>query len=89
MNASLSFPDEIVDAIGRRAAELVLDALADGVQAPSPWLNSDGAAEYLCCPRSRIEDLVSLGRLRVAKDGRRSLFRREWLDAVVEPGSDR
>ena len=47
----------------------------------SPWLDVDEAAEHLRCRPQRIYDLVSAGRLRVAKDGTRSLFRREWLDA--------
>ena len=48
-----------------------------------PWLNVEQAAAYLACPTSRIYQLVSLGQLKRAKDGRRALFRREWLDAVV------
>jgi excisionase family DNA binding protein len=48
------------------------------------WLDVDSAAAHLSCGRKRIYDLVSEGRLRCAKEGRRSLFRREWLDAVIE-----
>ena len=48
------------------------------------WLNSDQAAEHLGCPRSRIHDLVQLGKLEPRRDGRRLLFRREELDAYLE-----
>ena len=48
-----------------------------------PWLNVEQAATYLACPPSRIYALVSLGKVQHAKDGRRTIFRREWLDAVV------
>jgi excisionase family DNA binding protein len=53
-----------------------------------PWLDVGGAAAYLSCSRKRIYALVSEGRLRCAKEGRRSLFRREWLDAVIELGGE-
>lgn len=52
------------------------------------WLNSDQAAEYLGCPRSRIHDLVQLGKLEPRRDGRRLLFRREELDAYLEARCD-
>lgn len=55
---------------------------------PEPWLDVAAAAVYLACSAKRIYDLVALGRLRCARDGRRLLFRREWLDAALdqEPG---
>lgn len=64
-----------------------LEALADRVASrvragQEPWLNADQAATYLACPVSRIHDLVKLGEVQVARDGRRLLFRREWLDRV-------
>lgn len=76
-----SFPPELVEAIAEGVAERV------ATKSPSPqvaWMDVDAAAEYLACSPQRIYDLVSLGRLRPAKDGRRSLFRREWLDEVLE-----
>jgi excisionase family DNA binding protein len=76
----LALPPALVEAIAERAAELVADR-----PAASPWLDVAEAAGYLRCRRQRVYDLVSAGRLRVAKDGTRSLFRREWLDAYLEP----
>lgn len=49
----------------------------------TPWLDVQAAAEHLACTPRRIYNLVSEGRLRGARDGRRLLFRVEWLDAVV------
>jgi excisionase family DNA binding protein len=50
------------------------------------WLDVAGAAAYMACKPQRVYDLVSAGRLRVAKDGARSVFRREWLDAYLLGG---
>lgn len=61
----------------------IAERVAALVAAPSPWLNSQQAAEYLACSTQRIHDLVSLGVVRSSRDGRRLLFRREWLDAAL------
>mgnify|MGYP000156123504 CR=1 FL=1 len=75
------------DADVKRIAEALCDA--EGRQAEAePWYDVDGAAAYLACSRKRIYDLVSEGRLRVGRDGRRLVFRREWLDAVIELGGE-
>ena len=47
------------------------------------WVDVQAAAEYLACSPKRIYNLVTDGRLRAARDGRRLLFRVEWLDEVV------
>jgi len=52
--------------------------------ATTPWLDADGAAEYLATSRDRIYDLVQLGKLKPHRDGRRLLFRRSELDAYLE-----
>jgi excisionase family DNA binding protein len=66
-------------------AQAVAEALADQQeQSPGAWLNVASAAEYLDCPRSRIYDLKDKGRLLFAQDGKRLLFRREWLDGALE-----
>ena len=82
---SLAVPPELVDAI----AERVVDLLAERTPAqaePTPWLDVDAAARYLACERHRVYDLVSAGRLRCARDGRRLLFRCEWLDDCLVDG---
>jgi hypothetical protein len=47
------------------------------------WLDVRAAARHLACSPKRIYDLVAEQRVRVARDGRRLLFRVEWLDAMV------
>lgn len=76
----LAVPDALVDAIARRVVQLMPSSAGAPV---SPWLDVDQAADYLRCKPQRIYDLVAAGELRPAKDGRRSLFRREWLDAYL------
>jgi excisionase family DNA binding protein len=54
------------------------------------WMDVRDAAAYLACSTKRIYDLVAQRRVRFARDGRRLLFRVEWLDAMVmgqAPGS--
>jgi len=50
------------------------------------WLDVDGAAERLACPKSRIYALVSAKRIPYYKDGSRLLFRPEELDEWVLTG---
>lgn len=69
--------------------EHTLERLADKVaarvgQGSEGYLSAKQAAQYLSCPPSRIYDLVSLRQVRFVKDGRRTLFRREWLDECLE-----
>lgn len=51
---------------------------------PEPWFDVSAAAVHLACSTKRIYDLVASRRLRCARDGRRLLFRREWLDAALD-----
>lgn len=73
-----AFIDIVVDEVAARLRERDDDVRRDG------WLNVAQAAEYLACGRKRIYDLVSQRRVRYAKDGARLLFRREWLDDLVQ-----
>jgi excisionase family DNA binding protein len=77
---TLAVPDEFLEALARRVATLLAAQLA---APPDGWLDVEQAAAHLSCRAQRVYDLVSEGRLRRAKDGRRLLFRREWLDAYV------
>lgn len=76
MNLALTIPDELVDLIADRVVERL------GAP-PEPWLDVDAAAIHLACPKSRIYDLVAQERVECRRDGRRVLFRREWLDAAI------
>lgn len=84
MHATISLPDALVNAIAERVVDL-LDERDHGRPA-SPWLDVEEAAAYLRAGKQRIYDLVHEGRLHPARDGRRLLFRREQLDALVEAG---
>jgi excisionase family DNA binding protein len=79
---TLGVPGELVEAIAERAAEL----LTEQMPPPSPYLDVDGAAEYLACSSSRIYALTSTRRIPHHRDGSRLLFRREELDAWIERG---
>lgn len=86
----LDLPPEVLEAVAERAAVLV----AQGVgAAPEPWIGVDEAADYLCCPKSRVYRLVSRSKghresnpIPFAKDGSRVLFRRSELDRWIERG---
>lgn len=52
-------------------------------------LDTDGAAEYLHCAKSRVQELAASGLLRGCKIGRGYVFRQCWLDAFLEAEADR
>lgn len=64
-----------------RAAEILAES--QRAAPASPYLNTAEAAEYLRAKPHRIHDLVHRGDLPVIKDGSRSLYRREDLDALL------
>jgi len=76
MNVAVALSDEDVERIAQRV-------LAAGSSPSDPWLSIEEAAEHLRAKPQRLYDLVSTGRLKPAKDGRRLLFRRSWLDAYL------
>ena len=82
MNVAVALSDEDVERIAQRVA-----SLAAGSSPSDPWLSIDEAAEHLRAKPQRLYDLVSSGRLKPAKDGRRLLFRRSALDTYVENGA--
>jgi hypothetical protein len=75
----LTLPAETLEAIARRAAELVLaQATAQTSDNSSPWLTRRQAAAYLGLPVSRLEkdrDIPS------HRDRGRILYHRDELDA--------
>ncbi len=73
----VEIPDELVDRIARRVAEL------QEPNGQAPYLNVEQAAAYLAAPASRVYELVERRRLRVHRDGRRLLFTRADLDACL------
>jgi excisionase family DNA binding protein len=82
---ALGFPDSLVDLIAERVAARIIEHLPKPVE---PYMTVEEAAEYLGCrrrknPEGRIYELVDQRRLNCYRDGRRLLFRREDLDAVL------
>lgn len=82
---SFSLPPEAVEAIARRAAEIMLERLElEPYGRPvSPWLTVPEAAELLRCKPQRIYDLRSSGRLSRDGDGDRALVRRDELERYI------
>jgi excisionase family DNA binding protein len=77
---TVEVPSAVVEAIAFRVLELLEER---GALGNDPWLNVDEAADYLRCSRQRVYDLVSHGKLRPGRDGRRLLFRRSELGAEL------
>lgn len=69
-----------IEAIAARVADLVAN------QHLSPWLNTEGAADYLACPVSRVRKLTMTGQLPSYKEGGRRLYNRSELDAFIVAG---
>jgi excisionase family DNA binding protein len=84
---SLSLPDEVLDEIARRVAD-ILEArrLAKPADAKR-WLTVSEAASYIGAKPQRIYDLRSTGRLSRCGDGRRGLVDRRELDDLVQGGA--
>jgi len=83
---TIALPDELIEKIAERAAEMVGARTAASNEPPnSPYMTTLEAAEYLRCSRQRIYDLLSAGRLPRLKEGGRTLVARADLDHLVHP----
>jgi hypothetical protein len=74
-SVEVTLPPETVEAIARRAADLVLARTADG---SSPWLSRREAAAHLGLPVSRLEKDRQIP---CHRDRGRVLYHRAELDA--------
>jgi len=81
LTVAVTISDRDVERIAQRAAEIVADRQPSSA---SPWVDTKGAAQHLCCGADRVHDLVQLGKLHPRRDGRRLLFRPSDLDAYLE-----
>jgi excisionase family DNA binding protein len=80
---AIPLSEQFVDEVAERVAARLVP-VDDG------YLDVDGAAEFLACPKSRIYALVSAKRIPFYKDGSRTLFdRRELRDWVRAGGAKR
>jgi excisionase family DNA binding protein len=82
----VSFDDEFVDELAGRIAERLKLTSGDGV---AGFVDVDGAAQFLACPRSRIYALVSARRIPHHRDGSRLLFDLTELRDYVHRGGAR
>jgi excisionase family DNA binding protein len=86
VNTAFVLDDEVVDGLVATISERVLEELSR--RQPDTcnglYMNTEQAARYLACSHQRIYDLVSAGRLSAFKEGTRSLYRRDDLDALVQ-----
>lgn len=89
MNFNVEISEEMVAMIATRAAELVAERNGAGDRTDDGFLDVDGAAEFLACPKSRIYSLVSAKRIPFHKDGSRTLFDRGELREYVATGGAR
>lgn len=82
MQVQVALDPTDIEAIASRVAEKIID----GWGWLSPWLNTEGAAEYMACPVSRIRKLTMTGALPSHKEGGRRLYTRDEIDAFVLSG---
>lgn len=75
LSAELNLPPDVLEAIARRAAEIVTEQTGHRA---SPWMTRWQAAEYLSLPLSRLEKDWQIPRHR---DRGRVLYHRDELDA--------
>jgi excisionase family DNA binding protein len=84
LDVSVLLPARLIEAIAERAAQLAIEKLAEGPERATPYLTIPEAAAYARCKRQRIDDLLSARRLTRYKDGRRTLVRKDELDAWLQ-----
>lgn len=85
---AIALPEEIVEAIAKRAAEILADRGARSEN--DGWIRgADRIAGYIDCPRSRVYALVSARRIPVHHDGSALVARRSELDGWLRDGGGR
>ena len=75
-------PPELIEALVSEVTARVLAALPEPPP-PSPYFSVAEAAEFLRCPRQRIDDLLSQRRLTRVKDGSRTLIARTEIERYL------
>lgn len=86
ITVTIALSADQIEALAERVADILAKDRAQNATREC-WLTVDQAADYLGCRRQRIYNLVSQRRLRHRKDGSRVLFRRHWLDELLEASS--
>lgn len=62
----------------------VLERLESAPSYAESYINSEKAAEHLCCNVNRIHALVEADRIPHHRDGRRLLFKRSELEEYID-----
>jgi excisionase family DNA binding protein len=81
MTIALEISDATMAAIAERVAQILTPERAPAPAPVSPYMTIPEAAEYLRCSRQRVDDLLSARRLTRVKEGRRTLVRRDEIEA--------
>ena len=83
---TLVVPDELLQALAERTAELVLARPDPTTRPESPWLDFEQAMAYLHFSRDRLYKLTAARAIpfRKKRDGQGLLFHRDELDRWVE-----
>jgi hypothetical protein len=82
---AIEVPDEVVEAIAARAAEIVLERLQR--QPASRWLyGAKAAADYLGWPIKRVHNKVATGGLPHHRSDGRLMFSTTELDRGIRDG---
>jgi len=82
MRAELDVPEELIELIAARAAQLTRQLELEE-NPPSPYMTVDEAAEFLRCKPKRIYDLRTSGRLTRLNEGGRALVLRAEIERLV------
>ena len=79
-------PDELVQTLAERTAELIVAKLPSTTRVESPWLDFEGATSYLGFSRDRLYKLTAARAIpcRKKRGGQGLLFHRDELDRWVE-----
>jgi excisionase family DNA binding protein len=83
---TLSFPDEVLQALAERTVDLLLERMATPPEPHSPWLDFRSAMSYLGFSRNRLYKLTAARAIpfRKKRDGQGLLFHRDELDRWLE-----
>ena len=83
---TVAVPDELVQTLAERIAELVVGRLEARPQVASPWLDFEAALAYLGFSRDRLYKLTAARAIpfRKKRGGHALLFRRDELDRWLE-----
>jgi hypothetical protein len=82
---AISIPEQFVEAIAARAAEIVLERLRE--QPANRWLyGAKAAADYLGWPVKRVHNKVTTGGLPHYRSGGRLMFSTTELDQGIRDG---